>query len=206
MNNEKPGAQATANSNGGEISAAEARTLPIERAGQSSAPEGAARTYTLVIQINERPGSVDRVVGLLRRRRANMQTLAIGRSEQPNVARVTAVINDAEVAIEQLVEQLRKVVDVREIMTFSSEQLVERELALIKVQSDLQHSNEIIEIGQQFGAHIADVAPQTVTLEMTGSTAQVEQLVQLLQPFGICEMARTGSVAMTRGTVAIEAQ
>lgn len=205
MVNEKPGAQATANSNGGEISAAEARTLPTERAGQSSAPEGAARTYTLVIQINERPGAVDRVVGLLRRRRANMQTLTIGRSEQPDVTRVTAVTDDSEVAVEHLIEQLRKVVDVRQVMTFSSEQLVERELALIKVQSDPRHSNSIIELGQQFGAHIADVAPATVTLEMTGSTAQVEQLVQLLQPFGICEMARTGSVAMTRGTVVTEA-
>lgn len=198
MANEKPGAQATANSNGGEISAAEARTQSITRAGQSNAPEGAARTYRLVIQINERPGAVDRVVGLLRRRRARMQTLTIGRSEQPDVTRVTAVIDDSEVAVEQVVEQMRKVVDVQQVTLFSSEQLVERELALIKVQSDPRHSREIIELGQQFGAHVADVAPATVTLEITGSTAQVEQLVQQLQPFGICELARTGSVAMTR--------
>ena len=139
MTHEKPGTQAAAASTGGENSQAEARMLPTERAGQSNAPEGAARTHTLVISIAERPGSVDRVVGLLRRRRANPQTLTIGRSEQPNVARITAVTDDSEVGVEQLVEQLRKVVDVRHVTSFSSEQIVERELALIKVKSDSQH-------------------------------------------------------------------
>ena len=205
MANEKPGAQAGAASNGGETSTSEARTLPTERAGQSNAPDGAARTHTLVISINERPGAVDRVVGLLRRRRANMQTLIIGRSEQADVARITAVTNDSEVAVEQLVEQLRKVVDVRQVRNLSSEQMVERELALIKVKSDPLHSNDIIELGHQFGAHIADVAPEAVTLEVTGSAAKVEKLVDLLQPFGIYEMARTGSVAMPRGTEQTEA-
>lgn len=205
MASEKPGTQAATASNGGETAAGEAWTLPTERAGQSDAPAGAARTHTLVISINERPGSVDRVVGLLRRRRANMQTLIIGRSEQADVARITAVTNDSEVAVEQLVEQLRKVVDVRQVRNLSSEQMVERELALIKVKSDPLHSKEIIELGHQFGAHIADVAPETVTLEVTGSAAKVEKLVNLLQPFGIYEMARTGSVAMPRGTEQTEA-
>jgi|SRR5579884_3188216 acetolactate synthase-1/3 small subunit len=200
MASEKPGTQVEVASRGGETSTSEARTLPTERAGQSEVPAEAARTHTLVILINERPGSVDRVVGLLRRRRANMQTLIIGRSEQADVARITAVTNDSEVAVEHLVEQLRKVVDVREVMNLSAEQMIERELALIKVKSDPLHSNEIIELGHQFGAHIADVAPEAVTLEVTGNAAKVEKLVDLLQPFGICEIARTGSVAMPRGT------
>src|SRR5579885_1390525 len=130
MTSEKPGTQAVAASTDGETPAAETWAPSIERAGQSNAPEGAARTHTLVISINERPGSVDRVVGLLRRRRANMQTLIIGRSEQADVARITAVTNDSEVAVEHLVEQLRKVVDVREVMNLSAEQMIERELAL----------------------------------------------------------------------------
>lgn len=199
MVSEKPGAQAVATSNEGEASPAEARILPVERAGQSNAPEGAVRTHTLVILVHERPGSVDRVVGLLRRRRANMQTLTIGRSEQPDVARITAVTNDAEVAIEQLVEQIRKVVDVRQVLNLSSEQSILRELALIKVTADPLRSNEIIELGHQFGASLVDVAPETVTLEVTGSTEKLEKLVHLLEPFGICEVARTGSVAMPRG-------
>lgn len=205
MTSEKPGTQAVAASTDGGTSTAEAWTPPTERAGQSNAPEGAARTHTLVISINEKPGAVDRVVGLLRRRRANMQTLTIGRSEQPDVARITAVTDDSEVAVGQLVEQLRKIVDVRQVINLSSEQMVARELALIKVSSDAGRSHEIIELGEQFGAHIADVTSETVTLEVTGSAAKVEKLVHLLQPFGIREMARTGSVAMPRGTVQAEA-
>ncbi len=96
-------------------------------------------------------------------------------------------------------------VDVRQVTNFSSEMIIQRELALIKVTSDLRSSNEIIELGQQFGAHITDVAPESVTLEVTGSAAQVEKLVHLLQPFGVREVARTGSVAMPRGTEQNEA-
>jgi acetolactate synthase-1/3 small subunit len=177
-------------------------TLPVERAGQSNAPNGTVRTYTLIISINERPGAVDRVVGLLRRRRANMQTLIIGRSEQPDVTRITAVTDDSEVAVEQLVEQVRKVVDVRQVVHLSSEQVVERELALIKISSDPQRAHEMLELGQHYGAHIADLAPGSVTLEVTGSSARVEELVRLLEPFGIQEVARTGSVAMPRGAAA----
>ena len=171
-----------------------------ERAGQSSVPVETARRYTLVILIDEKPGAVDRVVGLLRRRRANMQALTISHSEQPDVTRITAVATDSDVAIGQLVEQMRKVIDVRDIQNLSSGQIVERELALIKVASDPQHASEIIELGRQYGAYAADVAATSITLEITGSTTQVEALVNLLKPFGIREVARTGSVALSRGT------
>jgi acetolactate synthase-1/3 small subunit len=170
------------------------------RAGQSDAPEGAAQTHILVITLSEKPGSVDRVVGLLRRRRANLRTLTIGRSEHPDVARITAVTDDSEVAVEQLIEQIRKVVDVQTVSKLVPQQMVERELALIKVTNEPQRSHELIELGQQFGAHIADIARDTVTLEVTGATANIEKLIRLLQPFGVREVARTGSVAMPRET------
>ena len=173
---------------------------PEERAGQSSVPVEAARTYTLVILIDEKPGAVDRVVGLLRRRRANMQSLTISHSEQTDVTRITAVAMDSDVAIGQLVEQLRKVIDVREVHNLSSGQMVERELALIKVTSDPQRANEIIELARQHGAFVADVTTTSLTLEVTGSSAQVEALINLLQPYGVREIARTGSVALPRGT------
>ena len=195
MTSETPGAQAVAPSD-----AEEARMQPPERAGQSSVPVEAARTYTLVILIDEKPGAVDRVVGLLRRRRANMQSLTITHSEQPEITRITAVTTDSDVAVGQLVEQLRKVIDVRDVSNLSSGQIVERALALIKVSNDPQRSHELIELGRQYGACIADVTAATVTLEVTGPTAQVETLVNLLQPFGIREVARTGSVALPRGT------
>ncbi len=194
MTSETPGAQAVAAPN-----AEDARTQP-ERAGQTSVPVEAARTYTLVILIDEKPGAVDRVVGLLRRRRANMQSLTISHSEQTDVTRITAVTTDSDVAVGQLVEQMRKVIDVREVSNLSSGQTVERALALIKVASDPQRTREIIELGRQHGAYVADVAANSITLEVAGNTAQVEALIALLQPFGIREVARTGSIALPRGT------
>ena len=129
-----------------------------------------------------------------------MQTFAIGRNEFPDMMRITIVINDSEVGVEQLVEQLRKIVDVQHVVNLSSEQTVARELALIKVNSnESQYSSEIIELGHLFGAHVLDVTQQTVTLEVTGSEEKVEKLVNSLQSYGIREVARTGRVAMTRG-------
>src|SRR5437764_13976485 len=146
------------------------QAAPPERAGQSNAPEGSVRSHTLVVFANDRHGALDRIVGVLRRRRAKLQTFAIGRSELPDVVRITVVMDDSEVGVEQLVEQLRKVVDVQHVANLSSEQMVARELALIKVNSaESQQSGEIIELGHLFCAHVVDVTPQTVTLEVTGS-------------------------------------
>ena len=172
----------------------------LERSGQSDAPAGTARSHTIVVLAHDRHGALDRIVGVLRRRRAKMQAFEIGRSELPDMARITIVMNDSEVGVEQLVEQLRKIVDVQHVVNLSSEQTVARELALIKVNSsESQNAGEIIELGHLFGAHVVDVTQQTVTLEVTGSEEKVEKLVNSLQSFGIREIARTGRVAMTRG-------
>src|SRR5213595_1245163 len=173
---------------------------PPGRAGQENASQDGSRAHILVLFANDSHGVLDRIVGVLRRRRSNMQTFAIGRSELPNVVRITVVMNDSEVGVEQLVEQLRKIVDVRHVVNLSSEQAVARELALIKVNSnESQYSAEIIELGHLFGAHVVDVTQQTLTLEVMGSEAKVEKFVDSLQNFGIREVARTGRVAMTRG-------
>ncbi len=172
---------------------------PIERSGQSNVPQGAEHAHTLVILVEDRPGSVDRVVGLLRRRRANLQTLVLGRSDQPDVARITVVVNDSEVAQEHLVEQLRKIVDVQQVNNLTFQQTVTRELALIKVKSTPDNVHEIIEQAHLFGAHAVDMAPEAVTLEATGSEEKIEKLVSLLQTYGIREIARSGRVVMARG-------
>lgn len=175
------------------------QAAPTERSGQSDAPKGSERSHTLVVLVDDQHGALDRLVGVLRRRRSGMQTLAIGRSELPNVVRVTVVMIDSEVGVEQLVEQLRKIVDVRQVINLSSGEMISRELALIKVNSATSHYSEIIELGHHYGAHVVDVAQETVTLEVTGSEEKVEKLVSLLQGYGIREVARTGRVAMTRG-------
>jgi acetolactate synthase I/III small subunit len=174
-------------------------SAPTERSGQSNLPQGTEHAHTLVILVEDRPGSVDRVIGLLRRRRANMQTLVLGRSEQPDVARITVVVNDSEVAQEHLVEQMRKIVDVQQVLTLTFQQAVTRELALIKVNSTLDNVHEIVEQAHLFGAHAVDMAPQAVTLEVIGSEEKIEKLVKLLQVYGIREIARSGRVVMARG-------
>ncbi len=172
---------------------------PIGRSGQSNTAPGTEQAHTLIVLVEDRPGAVDRVVGVMRRRRANMQTLVLGRSEQPNVARVTVTVNDSEVAIDHLVEQLRKIVDVQHVYNVTSRLSVTRELALIKVNSTPEKFNAIVELGHHFGAHAVDVAPEAITLEVTGSEEKIEQFVNSLQEYGIREIARSGRVAMVRG-------
>lgn len=173
-------------------------TIPAARAGHSNAPQGSERTHTLIIFVHERPGAVDRVVGVLRRRRANLQTLVLGRSEVPDVARISVQVNDSEVMVEHLVEQMRKVVDVRQVISLSEQEVVARELALIKVASSPESFNQIIELGNLFGAHAVDITPETVTLEVTGSSEKIEKLLEQLQSFSIREIARSGHIAMAR--------
>jgi acetolactate synthase I/III small subunit len=169
-----------------------------ERAGQADAQKGTERAHTLLVLANNEPGMVDRVVGVLRRRRAQPQTISIGQSELPNVSRITISMNDSEVGVEQLIEQLRKIVDVRHVVNLSSEQAVAHELALVKVNASAETRAEVIELGHYFGAHIVDLAQETITLEVTGSEEKIEKFVALLKRFGVREIARTGSVAMTR--------
>lgn len=175
-------------------------SAPTSRSGHSDAPQGTERAYTLIVLVNDRPGAVDRVVGVLRRRRANMQTLILGRSELPNTVRITVSANDSEVGSDHLVEQLRKTVDVRQVINLAFQQAITRELALIKVNSTAERSSEIIDLGSLFGASAVDITPDTITLEVTGSGEKIEKLVSLLQEYGIREVARSGSVAMARGT------
>ena len=171
---------------------------PIERAAQSSVPRGNERIYTLVILVDDRPGAVDRVVGLLRRRLASTQTLALVGSELTGVIRVTAQVTDSHVAVNHLLEQLRKLVDVRQAEHITQQQSVMRELALIKINSSVTTRNEIIERGRLFGAHVIDNTPDTVLLEMTASKEKVDELITLLKQYGICELARSGNIAIAR--------
>jgi acetolactate synthase-1/3 small subunit len=168
------------------------------RPGQVGVPKEGVRSHILVLFVNDQHGTLDRIVGVLRRRRAGVQKFAVGQSEEPDVVRITVVTDDSEVGVEQLVEQLRKIVDVRQIVNLSSGQAIAREMALIKVNSSPVRQREIIEVGHLSGAYPVDVNAETVTLEVTGSADKVEKLVSQLQPFGIREIARTGCVAMSR--------
>src|SRR5258708_25535367 len=117
------------------------QAAPTERAGQSNAQPGSERSHTLVVFADDQQGALDRIVRVLRRRRAKLQSFAFGLSEQPAVMRITVVMNDSEVGVEQLVEQLRKIFNVRHIINRSSELLVAQQLALLTVTVSSSHLN-----------------------------------------------------------------
>ncbi len=173
----------------------------VERAGQTGAAQGTEQAHTLIVLVHDRPGSVDRVIGLLRRRRANMQTLVLGRSTQPHVVRITIGVDDSQVGVEHLVEQLRKIIDVMQVTNLAAKEAITRELALIKVNATAAQAQEVLAHGQRFNAHSVDVTPESVTLEIVGSEEQIEQLLEHLKPYGIREIARSGRVALSRGNL-----
>ncbi len=171
----------------------------FSRSGQTDAPLGTEQAHTLIMLVNDKPGSVDRVIGLLRRRRANMQTLVLGQSERPEVVRIAVGVNDSNVGVEQLVEQLRKIIDVVHVSNLSAREAVVRELALIKVAATGSQVQEVRELAQQFGAHIVDTTGETLILEMLGNAEKIGMFLKSLTPYGIREIAHSGSIAMAKG-------
>jgi acetolactate synthase-1/3 small subunit len=174
-------------------------TAPTRRSGQSDVSLEEAQIHTIVISVEDRPGSVDRVVGVLRRRRANMQTLTIGQGELPNIKRLTAMVIDSEVEAEHLLEQLRKIVDVRQANIIQPRQAIVHELALVQVNSPA-NVQELLAQGQDSGATVVDTSSDFVTFEVTGSAEKIEQFVARVQSYGIREIARSGAVVVSRAT------
>jgi acetolactate synthase I/III small subunit len=166
------------------------------RAHHTNAEQGTEKTYTLIIFIADRPGAIDRLVGVLRRRRSQLQSLVLAPAAESGIFRVTAQVKDAEVVIDHLIEQIRKVIDVQEVIHVASRQAITRELALIQLDTTATDSKTIITAVEQFAVRIADEIPGTLTLEATGSIEQIEQLLLALQAFTIREIARSGGVVI----------
>src|SRR3989304_4809814 len=160
----------------------------------------AAPKYTLVALVEDKPGVLNRVASLFRRRGFNIQSLAVGPTEQPGLSRMTIVVGGGGAQVGQVRKQLEKLVDVVKVYDISGDSLVARELALIRVMATPQNRAEIIQIVDVFRANIVDVAPDSVVVEVTGDEDKIESLINLLRGFTIRELARTGRIAMTRGT------
>lgn len=155
--------------------------------------------HTLVALVADRPGVLNRVASLFRRRGFNIDSIAVGHTEQKGVSRMTIVVSGNMAMVEQVRKQLDKVIDVIKLSNITEESTVDRELALIKVKSTPETRSEIMQIVDIFRANIVDVAPESLTVEVTGDEEKVNSLFNLLRDFGIKEMARTGRLAMTRG-------
>lgn len=155
--------------------------------------------HTLVALMEDKPGVLNRVSSLFRRRNYNIESLSVGHSETTGISRMTIVVNGDERVVEQVVKQLEKLINVTEVLNVSDTPTVIRELALIKVKAAHGTRSEIVELVNIFRARVVDVGATSLTIEVTGPVDRVNSLINLLQPFGIEEMARTGRVAMVRG-------
>ncbi len=164
----------------------------------------ATMKHTLIALVEDRPGVLTRMASLFRRRGFNIESIAVGHSELPNLSRMTIVVNGSASTLEQVRKQLNKVVDVVKVVDVSGDNITVRELALIKVRATSTTRSEIIEIADIFRASIVDVGSDSLTIEITGDEDKVDSLLSLLRAFGIREMARTGRIAMLRGQLSAE--
>jgi len=159
----------------------------------------AATKHTLVALVADKPGVLNRMASMFRRRGFNIESIAVGRSELPNLSRMTIVVDGTTTSVEQVRKQLDKVIDVVKVSDISGDAIIARELALVKVKATSSSRSEIIEIVDIFRASIVDVASDSVTIEVTGDEEKISSLLKLLRGFGIKEVARTGRIAMVRG-------
>jgi len=151
--------------------------------------------------VEDKPGVLTRVASLFRRRGFNIQSLAVGHSEQPGLSRMTIVVSGDSAVVEQIRKQLDKLINVIRVSDITGEHIVARELSLIKVKATTSTRNEIMQIVDVFRANVVDVGSDSLTVEVTGDENKVNSLFELLRGFGIKEMARTGTVALTRGGI-----
>ena len=159
----------------------------------------ATTKHTLVALVEDKPGVLNRMASLFRRRGFNIESIAVGHSELPHLSRMTIVIDGATTMVEQVRKQLDKVIDVVKVSDITGDDMIARELALIKVKATSSTRSEIIEIVDIFRANIVDVASDSLTVEITGDEEKINSLLSLLRGFGIKEIARTGRIAMARG-------
>jgi len=155
--------------------------------------------HTLVALVEDRPGVLNRVASLFRRRSFNIESIAVGHAEQPDLSRMTIVVEGDTAKVEQVRKQLDKIIEVVKIVDITEEDMVARELALIKVRALAPTRSEIIQIVDIFRANIVDVASDSLIIEVTGDEEKINSLFNLLRGFGIKEIARTGRIALTRG-------
>jgi acetolactate synthase-1/3 small subunit len=156
--------------------------------------------HTLVAIVEDKPGVLNRMVSLFRRRSFNIASIAVGSSEMAGFSRITFVVDGSITMVEQVRKQLMtKVIEVVKVTDLTDSDVVIRELALIKVKAPAASRSEIIQIVDIFRADIVDVSPDSLTIEVTGTEDKIISLLKLLRPFGVKELARTGRIAVTRG-------
>ena len=158
--------------------------------------------YTLAVLAENRPGVLTHISGLISRRAFNIESITAGPSEEAETTRITIDVEvDDEIELEQVVNQLAKLIDVIKIVNLTHEDSIQRELALIKVRASKENRSDLVDIVEIFRAKIVDVNRETVVIELTGEESKINALCEVLVDFGITEIVRTGKIALARGPV-----
>lgn len=158
-----------------------------------------ATKHTLVALVEDKPGVLNRMASLFRKRGFNIESVTVGHSETPSLSRVTLVVNGSATTVEQVRKQLDKVIDIVKVSDVTDSSLITRELTLVKVKTTPATRSSIMQIVDIFRANIVDVGFDSVTIEATGDEDKISSLFNLLRGFGIKELTRTGRIALVRG-------
>lgn len=157
---------------------------------------------TLIAQVEDKPGVLNRVASLFRRRNFNIESLAVGHSEQPGVSRMTIVTDEEERLRRSVIRSnLLKLINIITVEDVTDMPCVYRETALIKVHASSAQRGQVMDVAEMYRARIVDVATETLIVEVTGESEKIESIIGVLEPYGILEIMRTGRIAMTRGVV-----
>jgi acetolactate synthase I/III small subunit len=159
--------------------------------------------HTLSVLVENKPGVLARIAALFSRRGFNIDSLAVGPTEHPDISRMTIVVNVEDLPLEQVTKQLNKLVNVIKIVELDPSASVQRELVLVKVRADADSRSQVLETVQLFRAKVVDVSPEAVTVEATGNADKLEAMLRVLEPYGIKELVQSGMVAIGRGARSI---
>ncbi|HXG09496.1 MAG TPA: acetolactate synthase small subunit [Gemmataceae bacterium] len=155
--------------------------------------------HVLSALVQNQPGVLAHISGMLASRGFNIDSLAVGETENPDLSRMTFVVHGDDAMLEQVRKQLDKIVTVVKVQDISSEDYVERDLMLIKVQAPPEKRNEIVLLVEMFRGRVVDISPDNLMIEVSGQERKIEAFIELMRPYGILELARTGRIALVRG-------
>ena len=177
------------------------RATPPPRALPGS---GTVHRHVLVALVLDKPGVLNRVSSLMRARNFNIDSLAVSRTDQPDVSRMTISLHGDDVAVEQAAKQLYRLIDVLKVQDVTSEPTIQHELALVKVRATDSSRGEILKVVELSNGRVVDLSPEAVIVEVTGTEGEIDTFASLVRPYGIKELVRTGAVVMARGSRSIE--
>ncbi len=160
-------------------------------------------THTLSVLVEDKPGVLARIAGLFSRRGFNIDSLAVGRTEHPGISRMTIVVSVEGLPLEQVTKQLNKLVEVVKIVELEPSDAVERQLLMVKVKADASSRSHVLDAVQLFRAKVVDVAPDAVTIQLTGNNGKVNDFLAVLEPLGIRELVQSGVIGIGRGSRSI---